>query len=142
MNRFFANHWYQRYQYISQCSPGHPFERKLGTGKVKYEDPEELIDYLKTSSEAAYMWSDCEDLSIIADMYQINIKVITTKGPDDKNPTVAWIYPDSELKKFAELQNFKMNDMVMLHENESHFNLIISKNCDLAQLIDVERSLK
>ena len=31
------------------------------------------------------MWCDSEELSIIYDMYQINIKIKTSKGPDDKS---------------------------------------------------------
>ena len=27
-------------------------------------------------------------------MYQVNIKIITTKGEADENPTVNWIYPE------------------------------------------------
>ena len=30
MNTFMANHWTRRYQFLTQCSPGHPFVRKLG----------------------------------------------------------------------------------------------------------------
>ena len=66
-------------------------------------------------------------------MFQINIKVITTKGPQDENPTVNWTYAEESLKEFAELKNVDMNDMVLLHENDIHFNLIISKESDLAQ---------
>ena len=34
MNIFFADHWYEKYQYLTQCSPGHPFVRKVkGKGK-------------------------------------------------------------------------------------------------------------
>ena len=74
---------------------------------MEYTDPEELIKYLKTSDDAAYMWSDSEDLSIIADMFQIKIKVITVKGPNDKKPTVNQIYPCEGLKQFAELKMLK-----------------------------------
>ena len=81
---------------------------------TSYKDPEELIEFLRTSKKAAYMWSDSEDLSIIADMYQIRIKVITTKGSNDKNPTTTWIYPHAELKKFAELRDVKLDDMVLI----------------------------
>ena len=134
MNIFFADHRHKKYKLKSQCSPGHPFERILGEGKVSFTDPEKLIAYLKNSCEAAYMWSDSEDLAIIADMYQLKIKVITTKGSDDENPTVNWIHPDDTLKEFAELRDFKMDDMVLLHENDSHFNLVISEDSDLAKL--------
>ena len=89
---------------------------------------------MKSSEEAAYMWSDSEDLSIIADLYQIKIKVITTKGKNDKNPTVNWIYPDQEMKKYSEFNRVEMNDMILFHQNDCHFNLDISKNTDLAKL--------
>ena len=80
------------------------------------------------------MWSDSEDLSVLSDMYQLKIKIITTKGTEDTNPIVTWIYPDEELKEYAELKNVEIDDMVLLHENDMHFNLIVSKNSELATL--------
>ena len=80
MNLFFAKHWDSRYQYISQCSPGHPFKRKIKGHEIEFTDPQNLIKFLENSSDAAYMWSDSEDLAILADMFQIRIKIITTKG--------------------------------------------------------------
>ena len=80
------------------------------------------------------MWSDSEDFAILADMYQIRIKVITTKGVMDERPTVNWIYPDKKMAEFAELKNVELEDMVLLHENDSHFNLIVSGESDLATL--------
>ena len=78
------------------------------------------------------MWTDSEDLSIIADLYQMKIKVVTTKGSTDTNPTVNWIHPDPELKEFAELKDTKVDDLVLLHENDTHFNLVVSNQSDLA----------
>ena len=92
-----------------------------------------MLKFLKYDPRADYMWSDSEDLTIIADIYQVNIKIITTKGPNDKEPTVNWIYPEASLKQFAELQNVEMNNLVLLHEHDSHFNLIVSGNSDLAK---------
>ena len=117
MNIFMAKHWNKRYQYITQCSKDHPFERKLGQGKVSYEDPLELVQYLETSEEAAYMWTDSEDLTVISDMYQVTIKVITTKGEDDENPTVNWISPEITMKEYSELKDVEMEEMVLLHQN-------------------------
>ena len=136
MNIFLARHWYSKYQYLTQCSPKHPFVRKcpkLESGEVNYSDPKELVEFLKTSEEAAYMWTDSEDLAIVADMYQMKIKVVTTKGSTDKNPTVNWINPDAALKKFSELKDTKIDDLVLLHENDSHFNLVVSKESDLVK---------
>ena len=86
------------------------------------------------SKSESYMWSDSEDLAVLSDMYQIRRKIITSNGPDDENVAVNWIYPDLDLKTFAELKNVELNDMVLLHANESHFNLVVSKNSDLAVL--------
>ena len=78
------------------------------------------------------MWSDNEDLAVISDMFQIRIKIITIKRKNEETPTVNWIYPDPSMKELAEL-NVEMEDLVLLHEDDIHFNLIISKNSDLVK---------
>ena len=133
MNVFQAEHWVKKYQYKTQCSPGHPFVRKTRGGKVSFTDPMELLKFLRYSKKSAYMWSDSEDLAIISDMYQLKIKVITVKDSMDKNPTINWICPDEDMKEFAELKDVELDEMVLLHQNDVHFNLIISKNNDLAK---------
>ena len=77
---------------------------------------------------------NCEDLVVLADIYQIRIKIISTKGPDDVNVSTNWIYPDEKLKMFAELKDALLGDMTLLHEDDVHFNLVINKNSDLALL--------
>ena len=114
MNICMAKHWNVRYRYITQCSPDHLFERRHRDGGISFEDPEELLKFLTKSKKDAYMWTNSEDLAIILDMYQVTIKIITTKGKDDKNPTVYWISPDSKLKDFAELKDVDIGKMVLL----------------------------
>ena len=87
MNHFLAEH-YDVYKNIFPCSKEEPFVRKLKGEMICFNDPEELKTYLKTSPDAGFMWSDSEDFKILSDMYQVNIKIITTKGPMDENPTV------------------------------------------------------
>ena len=70
------------------------------------------------------MWSDSEDFAILADMYQVNIKIITIDGRGGK-PNLNWIYPDAKMEKYAELKNVDFEDMVLLHEKETHFNLVV-----------------
>ena len=65
-------------------------------------------------------------------MYQLKIKVVTTKGANDENPTTNWIHPDPKLLKFAELKNVDIETMVLLHNNDSHFNLVVSNQSELA----------
>ena len=38
------------------------------------------------------------------------------------------------MKDFSELKNVELDDMVLFHEDDSHFNLVVSKNGDLATL--------
>ena len=132
MNKHMAKHWNLRYQYITECSEDQPFVRKLGEGEVKYTDPLLLTKYLSSSEEAAFMWTDSEDLAVICDLYQVNIKVITTKGENDENPTVNHIAPDEGMKEFSELKGVKFEEMVLLHQEDCHFDLIVSKNSNLA----------
>ena len=142
MNKHMAKYFYTRYQNITQCSPGHPFIRKLAGGEVFFDNPEKLIDFLTKSQDAELMWCDSEDLAIISDLYQIKIKVITSKGENDKNPTVNWIHPDKTMKEFAELKKVDLGEMVLFHENDCHFNLIISKDSDLATMGSLSHRFK
>ena len=134
MNTFFVEHYYRKYQYICPCSKETPFVRQTKNGLVKFTDIEQLFIFLLSSNyESVYMWSDSVDLAVISDMYQLKIKVITTRGSEDKAPTVNWVYPDEKMKQFAELKDVEQNDMVLLHEDDLHFNLIISKYSVLAK---------
>ena len=82
MNLFMAKYWNTRYRYITQYSPGNHFVRFGLRGKnISHTYPQDLLDFLTNSKKrAALMWRDSEDLAVISDMYQIQIKVITTKG--------------------------------------------------------------
>ena len=68
MNLFMAKHWDSHYQYKTQCTKESPFERKLDNRVISFINPEELKKYLINSEEASYLWSNSEDLAVIADM--------------------------------------------------------------------------
>ena len=78
------------------------------------------------------MWSDSEDLSIISDLFQIKIKVITRNRRGNGDPTVNWINPDEEMKEYADLKHVDINEMVLIHDDDSHFNLIVAEDSELA----------
>ena len=69
----------------------------------------------------------------MANMYQMQIKVITSKGPEDSQPTVNMIGPDSELNNFKWIPEGKVTDMTLLHYDELHYNIIISKDDHIAK---------
>ena len=133
MNKFMGHHWEKKYKYKTGCSEESPFIRKLGGGgEVVFTDPEKLKEYLINSTEAELMWSDSEDLSIISDLFQVKIKVITRTRRGNGDPTVNWIHPDEEMKEHADLKHVDMVEMVLIHDDDSHFNLIVAKDSDLA----------
>ena len=132
MNKFQAEHWEKRYKNITPCSAQTPFVRKLKGGKTNFSDPVKLKRFLKHSRKAAYMWTDSEDLAVISDLYQVEIKIITTTGPSDKNPTVNYIHPSLEMAEFSEHKNENLKEIVLLHEKDMHFNPIISKDSEVA----------
>ena len=133
INEFKVKHWDQKYKFKTQCTVDSPFVRRVGNrGTVTFTDPKELFEYLQKADEADYMWTDCEDLIVVADMFQVKIKIITTKGENDKHPSENWIYPDEEMREFAELKDVEIDDIVLLHENDMHYNLIIAEDNELA----------
>ena len=93
MNEFFVKHWNRKYKTLCPCSSEEPFVRKTQNGEVSYTEPEELFKYLlSTDKGAEYMLSDSIDLVVIADMYQVNIKVITIKSWNDDKPSVTRLW--------------------------------------------------
>ena len=129
-------HIADRWSYYSE-KISFPYVREIGTsGKnVKFQNSQEYLDFLRTNPDAAFLWSDNEELIAIANLYQIDIDIIKTKGPDDKNPSLNKIKADSKLAEFAILPKGKVQNMTLINTNESHYDLIISKTSRIAQNI-------
>ena len=108
-----------------------PFERDVGNGNsVRCDNEVELFEFLINSEEGAYMWRGHEDFSAVSSAYQFNIKIITVENNSD--PVVNIIEPNPALVGVSELPAGKIPDMVLLHEKDSHYNLVIPENCRLA----------
>ena len=131
MNNFMADRWHYYQDKIS-----FPYKRKIGVNGdfVRFEigEEEKFRQFLRTK-RAAFLWTDSEDLQVMANMYQMQIKVITTKGPEDSHATVNMIGPDPELNNFKLLPEGKVSDMTLLHYDELHYNLVISKDDHIAK---------
>ena len=133
INEFFVQHYTKKYKTLSPCSESSPFKIEKANGEqISFTNTEKLFEFL-LNPESEYMWSDGIELVLLADMYQVNIKIITMKGIADQNPNVNWVHPDKEMEAFAELKNVEQDDLVLLHEAETHFNLVISRDSDLAK---------
>ena len=76
------------------------------------------------------MWRGHEDFSVISTAYQVNIKIITIDG--ESEPTVNVIEPNPALASCSKLPAGKIPDMTILHEKDSHYNLVVHERSRLA----------
>ena len=109
-----------------------PFERKIGGGQiVKFNSNISLFDWLKNSKDSVFMWSDSEDLLVLCNMFQFKICVLTTFSGPSRLPSKHWIHPDPDMADKALMTPGQVPDIRLLHANDSHFNLIVSKESRL-----------
>ena len=110
-----------------------PYSRQIGAlGEwVYFENSKKFLEYLKNNSKADFLWTDSQELHIVANLYQVDIKIITTKGLEDKNPTINMINPDPELESYALLPKGTIHAMTLIHFENNHFNLVISSKSRL-----------
>ena len=140
MNNHIVDNWEFYQEKIS-----FPYNRKIGVQgcSVSFNDGEELKfkDFLK-SSKSAYLWCDSEDLQVVANLYQMSIKVITIKDDTDENPSINHIGPDSALTASRILPAGIVPNMVLLHYKNVHYNLVISSDSNLAKYGSITNQLK
>ena len=131
MNKHMAEHWYFYKNKVS-----FPYVRSVGVKgeRVLFKEGEEekFIQFLRTD-KARFLWCDCEDLQIIANLYQVKIKVIKTDGDDDLNPIVLWIFPAEEMKTSKLIPEGQVSDMVLINYSDRHYNLVIPKDHEIAK---------
>ena len=75
-------------------------------------------------------------------MFQIKIKIITTKGSSDKNPRENWIFPDPMFKDFLSIDGLISENLVLYHEKDNHFDLIISNDSELVNFGSLSHRFK
>ena len=114
---------------------GFPYKRQVGVNgeRVNFKTPEEYIKFLQENEKAEVLWTDSEDLLAMANLYQINVKVISIKSNDDTNPNVNHLGPSPELQPYAMLPPGVVPNMTLLHFGNVHYDLILSKNSRLFQ---------
>ena len=135
LNNHMVENWWFYKEKIS-----FPYERKVGvSGKVvKLQNEHMLCKFLRTE-EASYLWSDCEDLLAMCNLYQMNIKVISITDVEDKHPDVYMLGPDEALEDQKIVSKGTISNMLLLHYKNKHFNLVVNKD---SPLIKANRSKK
>ena len=104
-----------------------PFKAAIGRGKDRtFNKAKELLEFLRTD-QSAYMWRGQEDFAVICTIYRLNIKIYK---PDGSPPTV--LVPLTDMPNPTNLPEGKVADLMILHEDECHFNLIVPRDGSLA----------
>ena len=112
------------------CDEETPFEREVrGRKYISFTDPKEMYRFL-ASPESDYMYSDSEDLLILANMFGMTIKIVRDENP----PREDKIEPDEDMKHCRLIpKDVEVPEMNLLFQNGNHFNLVVSQDSDLAR---------
>ena len=92
-----------------------------------------IVEFLKKNDKSGMMWMDYAGLQVVSNIYQISIHILTTGIPGLDEPRARWTHidPDTRLSAFSEVHK-GLPDMWLIHEDESHFDLLICKESDHA----------
>ena len=126
VNRIFVENWAFRQDYFTI-----PFIRNVKSGKrIEKNSKEELFEYLMNSEEGAFMWRGEEDFTVLCSLYKFNIKIITLNG--ESEPSISYVEPNPVLMRFSDFPEGKVPDMMILHQKDVHYDLIVHKDSLLA----------
>ena len=128
-NKYLVDFWpfFQPYFIFPHC-------QSVGSEILTFNDETEYISFLRDDPRSAWLWMDHGDLQAVANMYQISIHILTTGVEGMEEPKARWTHlvPDNRLRSFNTIQ-IDLLDMWMIHEDDSHFDLIIPKESILAK---------
>ena len=76
---------------------------------------------------------DHQDLHVVANMYKISVHILTVGVEGMEEPKSKWTHllPDNRLKNFSNIQPGLL-DMWLIHEDGTHFDLMVSRTSILA----------
>ena len=116
-----------------------PLEVKVGLSNKKFENESSFLEFLKNDSQSGLMWMDHFGLQIVSNMYQISVHILTTGVIGLKEPSARWTHlePDTRLSSFSTIHK-GLPDMWLLHVDETHFDLLIRKDSDLADIGSID----
>ena len=84
---------------------------------------------------------DHHDLQVVSNMYQISVYILTVGVVGMKEPGARWthVLPDRRLQLFSTEQSGRA-DMWLMHEDNIHFDLIITKESLLTKDANLEQT--
>ena len=110
-----------------------PYKRQVGVSGqwVEFHEEKELLEYLKSSTDVSHLWADSQELQAMANIYQIQIKVLSVMVNDQEIPRVLHIGPDNDFIEGAKEPLGKIPNMTLLYIEKSHYDLITSRKGNL-----------
>ena len=130
LNNHIADHFDHYEQWISL-----PFTETVGVGEyaksVTITSKEEMIQFLR-SEDALMVYSNSQQILAMANLFNMNIYTFTYGS---SNEGWSLVRPEPEMAKHAEIKFGKfIPDMALYHNNETHFDLLVSDDSRLALL--------
>ena len=130
VNDYICKNWKHFQQFIT-----FPLTETAGSTNFTFENENEYLNFLKNDSRSGKLWANHEVLQVVANMYNIKIHILTTHIPSNKGVISRWTHlvPDRRLESGHQNRSFMLNDMWLIHENNTHFDLIVRKDSILSQ---------
>ena len=136
-NKFIIHHWelLEQENFYGTFKDG--IEFNIGMHKRKFHSMIEFLCFLDTE-EADLLWMDHADLQMVANMYNIDMKILDAAL---NKPEWTNITPDPRMEghtcPVCEMLTYKMKipKEVMLLHTENHYKLFVPKNSPLAETL-------
>ena len=109
--------------------------QSAGLERITFENEKEYLEFLKSDSRSGKLWADHEDLQVVANIYNIKIHILTIHIASKDGNISRWTHlvPDERIKSGQENRSAILGDMWLLHEDKTHFDLIIRKDSVLSE---------
>ena len=106
-----------------------PFTETVGVGfearQVTLNTQSELIQFLLSDESLKLYNSSSVDLANLANMFGFRIAIF--EHGNDIIPRWTWITPDQEISFFSSYRNQSLPDMWLYHEQNVHWDLLVSR---------------
>ena len=127
---FIVNNWWFFKDFYS-----FPFVEQVGVGEQKksvFKETESDLTSFLLSEESLKCYSSGVDTNVISNMFNIRIWIFTY-NLDNLEPRWTLIEPEPLLASYSEYQDESIGDMWLFHADNSHYDLLVTRDSSLAK---------
>ena len=120
-----------------------PIEVKVGSKTMNFEE-KSFLEFLRADPSSGYMWMEHQGWQVVANMYKININILTLLPRGGPRARWTYIVPDERLSSFSKVHQ-GLPDMWIMHVDETHYDLMVHRESELAKegtIEDLEKKEK